>query len=169
MRLPARRPWNLSLLRPALPERTRPPRMARNEQRRPVRRPTMQRLPLLRPRRVCPKLTVVVAGSESCQEIVVPTGGWRRRASEGRREPSRETLGETKTLETDGASVSCGAVTTGAKPEFIGPEKLEVIEVEGAALSTVHVRVASETSVLPAASLALTEKVCDPSDRAVRD
>jgi len=39
----------------------------------------------------------------------------------------------------------------------------------GAAVSTVQVRVAAEASTLPAASVALTEKVCDPSERPVSD
>ena len=40
-----------------------------------------------------------------------------------------------------------------------------VIEVFGAVLSTVHVRVAGVASTLPAASLARTEKVCEPLAR----
>jgi hypothetical protein len=39
--------------------------------------------------------------------------------------------------------------------------------VSGAVVSTVQVVEAGEASVLPAASLALTEKVCDPSERSV--
>ena len=40
-----------------------------------------------------------------------------------------------------------------------------VIEVFGATLSTVHVRVAGVASTLPAASLARTENVCEPFAR----
>ena len=37
-----------------------------------------------------------------------------------------------------------------------------VIEVSGALVSTVHVRVAGVASMLPAASFARTENVCEP-------
>jgi hypothetical protein len=46
----------------------------------------------------------------------------------------------------------------------IGPS---VIVVLGATLSTVHVRVAGDASVLPAASVARTANVCGPCARPV--
>ncbi len=54
-----------------------------------------------------------------------------------------------------------------ADVELIVPDGPAVIDVSGAAVSTVKLRVASEASVLPAASLALTEKVCEPSESPV--
>jgi hypothetical protein len=48
------------------------------------------------------------------------------------------------------------------------PEGPEPTVVLGAAVSTLQVRVAGVASTLPAASLALTEKVCDPLESPVR-
>jgi hypothetical protein len=42
-----------------------------------------------------------------------------------------------------------------------------VIDVSGAAVSIVHVRVAGVGSTLPRLSVAVTENVCDPSASAV--
>ena len=52
-----------------------------------------------------------------------------------------------------------------AEAELTVPLGPLVIEVSGAVVSTVHVRVAGVASTLPAASLARTENVCDPSAR----
>ena len=49
-----------------------------------------------------------------------------------------------------------------ARAELVSPLGPESIAVSGAAVSTVHLRNAGVASVLPAASLALTEKVCEP-------
>ena len=49
----------------------------------------------------------------------------------------------------------------------IVPEGPDVIAVSGATVSTVKVRVAGVWSVLPAASLARTRKVCAPWPRPV--
>ena len=44
---------------------------------------------------------------------------------------------------------------------------LEVIVVRGGPVSTIHVAVAGDGSMLPASSLAATETVCGPSARPV--
>jgi len=54
-----------------------------------------------------------------------------------------------------------------AEVDAVVPEGPESIVVSGAVASIVQVRVAGLASVLPAASTALTENVCAPSDRPV--
>ena len=54
-----------------------------------------------------------------------------------------------------------------AELEVVVPDGPESIVVSGAVASIVQVRVAGLASVLPAASTALTENVCAPSDRPV--
>jgi hypothetical protein len=44
---------------------------------------------------------------------------------------------------------------------------LVIVGAAGAVASTVQVRLAGVASVLPAASVALTQKVCEPSERLV--
>ena len=48
---------------------------------------------------------------------------------------------------------------------LVGPEGPECMVVWGAVVSTVQVLKAGVASVLPVASVALTWKVCDPSER----
>ena len=52
-----------------------------------------------------------------------------------------------------------------APAAFVGFAGLPVIVVFGAAVSTVHAKVAGERSTLPAASVARTSKVWGPSPR----
>src|SRR6185437_8397483 len=50
---------------------------------------------------------------------------------------------------------------------LLGSAGCAVIEVSGAVVSTSQVKLAGEASVLPALSIARTEKVCDPSAKPV--
>ena len=54
-----------------------------------------------------------------------------------------------------------------ASAELLGSLGCAVIVVFGAAVSTVQVKLAGVGSVLPAASVARTWKVCEPSERPV--
>ena len=52
-----------------------------------------------------------------------------------------------------------------AEPEATVPDgPVAASDVSGAVVSTVHVRVGGDASVLPRPSLARTEKVCGPSE-----
>src|SRR5918999_1530883 len=48
---------------------------------------------------------------------------------------------------------------------FVAPDGPASIVVTGAAVSTVHVRLAGVPSMLPASSMACTQKVCEPTER----
>ena len=96
--------------------------------------------------KVCePWLEAGVALRASCRSVQPPPSSWHSNV-----EPPSLELNEKSAL-----------------AELLGSFGCAVIVVFGAAVSIVHVKLAGVASVLPAASVARTSKVCEPWPRPV--